>query len=134
MTILTLKGNTKLDEIKTGFNKAFPYLQLEFFKSDHQISEASSKKEMIKGNPEINAIRKSAHEGNVEVTPMMTVSQLEMLFRDKYGLNVQVFRKSGKVWLETSATDNMSLKGQNELGKEKSTPVEKEDLTDIDYD
>jgi hypothetical protein len=36
------------------------------------------------------------------------------------GLYVQVFRKSGKVWLETTATDNWSLYKQNEEGQELS--------------
>jgi hypothetical protein len=34
---------------------------------------------------------------------------------------VQVFRKSGNVWLETSATDAWSLKQQNQEGMDLST-------------
>jgi hypothetical protein len=45
---------------------------------------------------------------------------LEKVFQDNLGLYVQVFRKSGKVWLETTATDNWSLFKQNEEGQELS--------------
>lgn len=44
----------------------------------------------------------------------MTVSELEQHFADVYGLSVQVFRKSGEVWLETTTTDNWSLEKQNQ--------------------
>jgi hypothetical protein len=40
-----------------------------------------------------------------------------------YGLSVQVFRKSGNVWLETSATDNWTLRQQNNEGAELSTQM-----------
>ena len=37
---------------------------------------------------------------------------------DQYGIHVQVFRKSKSLWLETTATDNWSLREQNKTGKE----------------
>ena len=40
------------------------------------------------------------------------VWQLERLFEDEYALHAQVFRKSGKTWLETSVTDNLTLEEQ----------------------
>jgi hypothetical protein len=46
----------------------------------------------------------------------MLVSELENLFEDKFKLSVQVFRKSGKSWLETTFTDGWSLKKQNQEG------------------
>jgi hypothetical protein len=44
------------------------------------------------------------------------VSKVEMGFQESFGISVQVFRKSGKVWLETSATDCWTLEEQNEQG------------------
>ncbi|MBL0341701.1 MAG: hypothetical protein IPP71_12620 [Bacteroidetes bacterium] len=134
MINIQIEGERKLSAIKSDFNTVFPFLKLEFFKAGHNISEASSKKELISKDLKVNDIRKATHTGSLAVTPALTVSELEMTFRDKFELNVQVFRKSGTVWLETSATDNMSLSQQNALGFEKSQPVETTDLTDIDYD
>lgn len=51
----------------------------------------------------------------------MKVSELEKLFKDKFKLAVQVFRKSGNLWLETTMTDNWSLLQQNNHGREIST-------------
>ena len=65
----------------------------------------------------------------------MTVGQLEKAFRERFGLNMQVSRKSGPVWLETTVTDKWTLRQQNEHGRELSVPVKKilpED--ELDYD
>jgi hypothetical protein len=50
----------------------------------------------------------------------MTVSNLEQKFRDVYGLSVQVFRRSGKAWLETTFTDGWTLEEQNSQGEDLS--------------
>ena len=64
----------------------------------------------------------------------MTVNQLELLIFSKFGLAAQVFRKSGNVWLETSATDNWTLLQQNNEGAELSTQIKenRENLDNID--
>ncbi|MDP4586726.1 MAG: hypothetical protein NWS86_00980 [Flavobacteriales bacterium] len=38
----------------------------------------------------------------------MTVEQVESIF-EKSGMHVQVFRQSGKLWLETTRTDDWAL-------------------------
>jgi hypothetical protein len=50
----------------------------------------------------------------------MKVSELENLFKRKYKLNIQVFRKSGNAWLETTVTDAWTLDKQNQEGIELS--------------
>jgi hypothetical protein len=59
-------------------------------------------------------------ESKVIITPGMTVMQMEALIHDKLGIGIQVYRKSGKVWLETSVTDSWTLQEQNDQGKELS--------------
>ena len=68
------------------------------------------------------------------MSPAMTVAEFEKRFQVEFGLNAQVFRKSGKVWLETTITDNLTLQSQNALGLEKSFATEQPDPSDIDYD
>ncbi len=131
---LKISGNFQLSTVQAEFKKAFAFLKIEFFKNSHENHEPSSRKEMIKGNPLVSTLLETEVEGYIDLDPKMTVADLEKMFFEKFGLNVQVFRKSGMVWLETSVTDNMTLKGQNELGMEKSKPLEKTDVTDVDYD
>ena len=58
--------------------------------------------------------------GDINIVPKMTVKELEQQFLHLYGLFVQVFRKSGNVWLETTVTDNWTLEQQNRQGEEMS--------------
>jgi hypothetical protein len=60
----------------------------------------------------------------------MKVSELEELFEEVFGLSVQVFRKSGESWLQTTTTDSWTLNQQNLKGKEMSSPVESDEQQD----
>lgn len=62
-------------------------------------------------------------EGDLSVFDSMTVGQLEKSFLEKFGMLVQVSRKSGSVWLETTMTDSWTLKQQNDHGRELSAPA-----------
>ena len=50
--------------------------------------------------------------GDLLIEESTVVSSLETAFEVEYGLHMQVFRKSGRTWLETSVTDNLTLKEQ----------------------
>ncbi len=56
------------------------------------------------------------NEGDFILTPTSTVSEVEQGFETLFGIHTQVFRKSGRLWLETTSTDSWSLKEQNEVG------------------
>ena len=63
----------------------------------------------------------STQTGNViTFSENMLVSELENQFAEKLKLSAQIFRKSGKTWLETTFTDSWSLKKQNQEGIELS--------------
>jgi hypothetical protein len=47
----------------------------------------------------------------------MKVIELEAMFTNYYALKTQVFRKSGKIWLETTVTDAWTLEEQNSQGE-----------------
>jgi hypothetical protein len=47
----------------------------------------------------------------------MNVLEVENLFWEKMGIQISIFRKSGKTWLESSFTNYWSLERQNNLGK-----------------
>jgi hypothetical protein len=121
--ILEIKDSQKLIEVKKEFNTLFPYLKLEFFRTKHGEKEANAKADMI--NPELTfeKVRKIHNEGAIVIREDMLVSDLEKLFQAVFGISVQVFRKSSQSWLETSVTDDWTLKRQNEEGKELSNLI-----------
>lgn len=116
--MLTIKAN-KLSLVKKEFNSAFPYLKLEFFKEKHEVKKGNHRNQLIKDDLLLKPLNTSA--SNIEIDENMPVSKLEDLFNQLYGISVQVFRKSGKIWLETTVTDDWTLKKQNEEGRELST-------------
>jgi hypothetical protein len=46
------------------------------------------------------------------------VEEIEGIFNNKFGLNIQLFRKLGNVWIETVNTDNWTLKEQMKRSEE----------------
>lgn len=131
---LELRKSQRISELKAQFSASFPFLKLEFFKVEHDPMKPTAKKEMINGDPMLVEISASFKGGKLAIKSSMEVSTLESMFSDFFGLNVQVFRKSGKVWLETSSTDTMTLEEQNRLGNEKESAAPTIDTTDFDYD
>ncbi len=115
---ITINDHRKIFAIQDEFNKVFPFLKLEFFSKSHKAFGASSKKIIKKNSKCIHECRTIHNNGDVTITSNMTVNELEQNFSNMYGLNVQVFRKSGKSWLETTVTDNWTLEEQNNQGVE----------------
>lgn len=115
---IELKNDITINDVQNHFESNFPYLKLMFFKKPHEEHEGSFKKDLLTTNSKIISVK----EGNGKITfdENISVIELEELFREHFGLNVQVFRKSGKSWIETTVTDNWSLKKQNDQGKELS--------------
>lgn len=114
---ILIDDERKISSIKREFNNLFPYLKLEFFNKLHRTGGSSAKKQIKESSATIGECRKKHNEGTLIITPLMTVADLEQAFGQLYGLSVQVFRKSGKVWLETTVTDNWSLDLQNKQGE-----------------
>jgi hypothetical protein len=113
---IKISDDRKISTIQREFNNLFPYLKLEFFKKMPN-GESSSKNLLRDPSLTIGACRKIHTAGKLSITSEMTVTDLEGAFSKIYGLSVQVFRKSGKVWLETSVTDHWTLDLQNKQGE-----------------
>lgn len=132
--MLMINNRSTIDSVKEDFNVAYPFLKIEFFKQAHIRGKGSHKKNMYPHNEKINSIRRNLAAGKITLSDNLTVNELENIFENKFGLHAQVFRKSGNVWLETSSTDDWTLKQQNEEGKSLADHIsaEKEDPADHD--
>jgi len=117
---ISINDNRKIHAIQEEFNLEFPFLKIEFFSKPHTSGGQSSKKLMKSSSKTLGECRTIHNNGEIFINAEMTVDELEQRFMDVYGLSVQIFRKSGTVWLETSVTDGWTLQKQNEQGKELS--------------
>ena len=114
---ITINDRRKIFAIQEEFNIVFPYLKLEFFSKPHKPGGESAKKFVKHSSKTIGECRTVHNNGKITITPNMTVTDLEQNFGDVYGLGVQVFRQSGKAWLETTVTDGWTLEEQNRQGE-----------------
>lgn len=113
----------KLSEIQTEFNTKFSNLKIEFYTSAHEVNKPSAASHLIPIDKTIAEVRTVHSEGDISINGHLKVSTFEKQFSEKFGLNVQVFRKSGDVWLQTTKTDDWTLSEQNERSSKFSNSI-----------
>jgi hypothetical protein len=118
-----LSPRLRIKEVKAAFNKEFPYLKLEFFRQKHLPGTANDLSQMVADNAYLIEATGIMREGEIEMKPHQTVSEIEQLFQSKFYLPVQVFRRGSNAWIETIQTDNYSLIRQNKMGREASNAI-----------
>ena len=122
---ITINDHRKIFAIQEEFNTMFPYLKIEFFTKPHTMGAGSPKKQIKHSSKTLGECRTIHKKGTITITSNMTVADMEQNFNDVYGLSVQVFRKSGKAWLETTVTDSWTLEEQNKQGEALSERAKK---------
>jgi hypothetical protein len=120
LTMVEIHDNKRIIDIQEDFNNAFPYLKIIFITMlNGKI--LSQEKRYRNGLVKIGEYRKAVSNKNSRISNEQTVSEIEFFFRREYNLIIQVLRKSGKAWLETSVTGDWPLKKQNNEGAQLSS-------------
>ena len=117
---LTIAPNRKIGDIQQDFNEMFPFLKIEFL-NNKSLASAKTSPQRLPANKTIGDSQRAVTDGSLQIDGNMKVVELEQLFQDQFSLAVQVFRKSGPVWLETTMTENWTLQQQNKHGSELSS-------------
>lgn len=112
-----MRKGALLHDVQEDFNRIFPYLKIEFFRRSHITKALSPKDEKINPFTSLENVIKWDGDKRITFDEKMTTHAFESMMREDYGLFVQVFRKSGRVWIETSRTDDWTLERQNEEGE-----------------
>jgi hypothetical protein len=103
-----------LKDIKKQFNTKFPNLKLEFFEKDHEVGEASPKSAISDDAFRLKDVRKEGALTPISIHGNTKTSSLENHFEEEYGVSVQVYKKRGKTWIQTTSTDDWTLSEQEE--------------------
>src|SRR6185369_15066958 len=130
---LRIGPNRLISDVQKDFNNAFPFLKIEFFQN-RNLQPAFTFQQIVPHNKRIAEDQAPISDGDIEINSTMTVKDLEKIFKDQFSLAVQVFRRSGNLWLETTMTDEWTLRQQNEHGREISTDSKKTNSAGDDYD
>lgn len=108
---LIVRGEKGIGVFQQEFHEEFPFLKIEFFQSK------TSSKNKIPAGKTFEAFKTNRHSESITITPSMTVAEIGHKFSVHYDLLALVYRQSGKVWLETTLTDNWTLQEQNDEGR-----------------
>lgn len=118
--LLHLSRDKKISDVQQAFSDEYPYLKLEF----SQPVPGGPAPVATKRLPGTTTLKEAglSIDGVIDIQDDMTVSALEQILYYEFGLNGQVSRQSGKLWLETRMTDKWTLEKQNEHGRELTAP------------
>src|SRR5690606_24691383 len=111
----------KIEDVQKKFKDVYPYLKIDFYKKKHDEEELSPIEDMISSDKLFSQVGKSIITREIDISKHRTVADLEKAVYDKFGISMQVSRKSGSVWIQTSKTDHRTLEMQNESGKAMSS-------------
>ena len=115
---LFIEIESKVGDIKKIFANCYPFLKIELYKKPFNYDHIGIKKEQLEPTANLNRfIHTSSGKPVIDISTDITVAELENQF-ENIGLIAEVFRKSGNVWIESSLTDNWTLKQQNAEGEE----------------
>ncbi len=110
-----LSSESTLRDINREFQNQFPFLKLAFYRQGHQPEQTSLFGNKLSSKTTLKNISMLL-PGYISIDPMDSVAEVEQRFQNKFGLPVQIFRRTGDVWVETVQTDNLTLLKQNSLG------------------
>ena len=117
---IIITDNKYIKEIQEEFQRRFPYLKIEFFRNATQKGSSTPKSQIIPGKMAIGMVRHTHVEGALNIDGSRSVEEIENDFQNKFGLSVEIFRKSGNMWIETTLTHHWSLLRQNFEGQQMS--------------
>lgn len=116
---MTIKIDHKLNirQLNRKLQAAYPFLKIEFADLPHSEGEQTKKGHWYDGEARLLTIAKKPETGYIILQPWHKVGQVEVLFKTKFGLYPQLFRREDDKWIQTAGTDVFTLDEQNEIGK-----------------
>lgn len=102
--------------VEEEFNRMYPFLKISFAKNNDNRADAAAGE-----GPDVDILRSRARQlllGELNITDATKVSEVETALQQVFGNAVQIFRKSGNFWIGTGMTRDLTLKQQNDHGRE----------------
>ena len=121
--LLEIDDTKTISELQDRFSLCYPLLKLEFCNKNHGWEEICPERQLIHDDIQIGSIRKIHDPGVIEMKSWDKVGRIEKEFHVRFGLNVQICYRSGKHWIQTGKSDNMTLKSLMRKASEESNRV-----------
>lgn len=129
--LLKVTDYHRISDIQDKFNECFPFLKLEFYQSPHSWKEGSANTDCFHENEKIGHIRNLHHPEILDIKSWHRTGDVEQLFKQKLNLNVQIFRRDGNRWVQSTESDALTLKQQSDMAMA-SVPKTKPEYPEYD--
>lgn len=106
---MKITKQTKLSDFQQMFRIFFPHLKLMFFINKHSKFAFSPFYEEILCDYTMEEINANFNDNEIMLTGEETVADFEARMENDFGIHVQVLRKAGDAWVQTTATDSWTL-------------------------
>lgn len=134
MITLSFHSGHTIQHIQEVFRQHFSHLKIEFYRTPHEDAEGNVKRDQYLHQVSLGELLGHDGELQLELSPTMETSALEHWFEREHGLHAQVFRLQRGTWLQTTATDSLSLEEQNEKGIQADIDILPESRTEMDLE
>lgn len=114
---IEIHDTNSISSVQQAFNSMFPYLKIEFFTNLKSVSGRFQRKVIEKYIQTFGEHKKTDSFDSIVISPEMTIADLDQQLQTAFGMSVKLYRYSGRLWLETSVTDNWTLEQQNKEGQ-----------------
>jgi hypothetical protein len=112
---IIINDTRQIGEIQEEFHSKFPNLQLVFFKHRNGEDEEIPEFDLVLPELTIGQARQRHNKGHVNIYPFQTVSVIEGIFENKFGLHARIRRKEGNRWLPAERSMELTLAEQNKV-------------------
>lgn len=106
MLKMFITADSLFADVQREFSQLFPYLRLAFLPGPAGPSASFG---------DLNPHMAPAY---LDITYTTTIEELENIFRNFFGINVTVWRKTGNTWMQPSLTRSWLLQQQNDYAAE----------------
>ena len=113
---MKIKKTNSLKDLQVQFSRIFPGLKIEFFRVAEAGYEGPYDLLHYDLDTLVSQINSDMEDAEINIDENETVEDFESRFADILGINVQVFRRSKELWLQTMKTDKWTLSRQNLKG------------------
>lgn len=130
--LIHIDDTTIVADIQERFSDSFPRLKIEFY--DESLQDKQTPLPRISSEEQIGFIRRLHNVGELEILSWYSTGRVERDFKEKFGLNVQVFRRENGAWIQSRATDSATLAEQMERARQSAVSFPKRRRQVVEYE
>ena len=106
---IAINNKRKIYAIQEEFNAVFPHLKLVFHAKPSKSGAAPSEKLVSHESKILQECRAIHNEGTVEILPTMNISGVKNVFRDIFGLSVEILQRGENGQMIKPANESLTL-------------------------